>query len=125
MSVGDWTFLTNHVRVLAYIAQTPGVRLRDIATRVDITERAAHRIVAELEASGYLTRHRVGTRNFYEVHPNQPLRDGGGSDLTIGDLLRILAHEPVATELPDPAVPRGRLLTEGSPASAMRAQRAP
>jgi hypothetical protein len=88
--VGNWTFLTNHAGVLACIAKEPGIRLRDIATRVDITERAAHNIVSELEDEGYLTRHKVGTRNLYELHPNRPLRPPAESGLSIGDLLRVL-----------------------------------
>lgn len=70
----DWTFLTNHTRVLACIAQQPGIRLREIAACVDITERAAWRIVCDLETDGYLTRHRLGSRNYYELHPHRPLR---------------------------------------------------
>lgn len=88
--MAEWTFLTNHARVLACIAEEPGVRLREIADFAEITERAAHRIVSELESDGYLTRHRVGARNFYEVHPAQPLRHGADPDLTAGDLLRLL-----------------------------------
>ena len=88
--VSRWTFLTNHALVLAHIAHEPGVRLRDIAARAEITERAAHRIVTELEADGYLTRHRVGARNFYEIHPDQPLRHPGEVELSVGDLLRLL-----------------------------------
>lgn len=88
--VASWTFLTNHAGVLTCIAQEPGVRLRDIAIRVDITERATHKIVCELEAEGYLTRHKVGARNFYEVHPDAPLRPPTGSGASIGDLLRVL-----------------------------------
>ncbi|MGB5167994.1 MAG: MarR family transcriptional regulator, partial [Acidimicrobiia bacterium] len=34
-----WTFLTNHARVLILIAETPSIRLRDIAARIGITER--------------------------------------------------------------------------------------
>src|SRR3712207_7554346 len=41
---------------------------------LELTERAAHRIVGELVDERYLTRHRLGTRNFYEVHPDRPLR---------------------------------------------------
>ena len=89
-----WTFLTNHARVLACVAGEPGVRLRDIAACADITERAAHRIVCELEAEGYLTRHKRGARNHYEVHPEQPMRPP--SELTVGDLLRLLAVEDQA-----------------------------
>lgn len=89
--MGDWTFLTNHTRVLSCVAQQPGVRLREIAACAEITERAAHRIVCELEADGYLTRHRIGARNFYELHPDRPLRHPMQPDLKIGDLLRLLS----------------------------------
>ena len=88
--MGDWTFLTNHATVLACVAREPGVRLREIADCAGITERAAHRIVCELEADGYLTRHRVGARNFYEVHPDRPLRDRMEAGVEIGELLRLL-----------------------------------
>ncbi len=85
-----WTFLTNHSRVLACVARQPGVRLREIAECAGITERAAHRIVCELEADGYLTRHRVGARNFYEVHPDRPLRHPAEEGLAVAELLRLL-----------------------------------
>jgi len=90
MIVSDAKFLTNYARVLVAIADTPGIRLRDIAIRLDLTERATHRIVSELEAGGYLTRHKLGARNFYEIHPDQPLDNPDDHDLTIGDHLRLL-----------------------------------
>ena len=105
--MGNWTFLTNHASVLACIATEPGVRLRDIATRVDITERAAHNIVCELEAEGYLTRHKVGARNFYELHPDRPMRPPGASGLSIGDLLAMLIDHARADA--DDAPQRSRL----------------
>jgi hypothetical protein len=98
--VGNWTFLTNHAGVLACLAKEPGVRLRDIAARVDITERAAHRIVCELEVEGYLTRHKVGARNFYELHPDRPLRPPADSGLSIGDLLSMLLEHARADTRP-------------------------
>lgn len=70
----DWTFLSNHATVLLCIAKQPEVRLRDMAERVGITERAVHRIVADLEEGGYLTRVREGRRNRYELHPDRPFR---------------------------------------------------
>jgi len=95
--MGSWSFLSNHARVISCIAEERGVRLREIAASVEITERAAHRIVSELVADGYLTRHRVGARNFYEVHPEQPLRYSRRPDVSLGDLLRVLnAREPPA-----------------------------
>ena len=70
----EWTFLSNHAHVLLCIAQEPEARLRDVAERVGITERAVQRIVADLEEGGYLTRSREGRRNRYEVHAHRPLR---------------------------------------------------
>jgi hypothetical protein len=69
-----WTFLSNHAHVLVCIARSSEILLRDVADQVGITERAVQRIVAELEEGHYLTRKRLGRRNKYEVHADQPLR---------------------------------------------------
>lgn len=87
-----WGFLTNHAQVLVCIADEPGVRLRDISQRVGITERAAHRIVAELADAGYITRKRAGRRNAYLIHTELPLPDALARNQKVGDLLAILAH---------------------------------
>jgi len=89
-----WTFLTNHGHVFVCIAEDPGIRGRDIAVRVGITERAAQSIVADLVAEGYITRTRVGRRNRYEIHSDAPLRhpiEGGHS---VGEVLVGLALPP-------------------------------
>ena len=70
------------------------MRLREIAGCVGITERAAHRIVCELESEGYLTRTREGRRNVYEVHRGLPLRHGLEQDATAGDLIDAMAGSP-------------------------------
>jgi hypothetical protein len=85
-----WTFLTNHAQVLVCIARDPGVRLRDIGERVGITERAAHRIVTELAAAGYITRHRNGRRNHYTINTHLPLPDPIAREQNVGELLEIL-----------------------------------
>lgn len=87
---GSWTFLSNHAHVLLVLAAEPEVRLRDVAERVRITERAVQKIVAELEAAGVLTRHRDGRRNRYEVHPEKPLRHPVESHRTVADLIRMV-----------------------------------
>jgi DNA-binding Lrp family transcriptional regulator len=91
---GQWTFLTNYGHVLLCIASDPGVRLRDIAARVGITERAAQRIVTDLVDSGYISRTRVGRRNVYEVHHDRPLRHELIHDRDVGEFLTVLAHQP-------------------------------
>lgn len=69
-----WTFLTNHAHVLIHICEHPEARMRDIAERVGITERAVQRIVGELEEGGYLQRIKDGRRNHYRVTASRPLR---------------------------------------------------
>ena len=70
----SWTFLSNHAHVLIVIAGEPEIRMRDVALRIGITERAVQRIVAELEEGGYLTITREGRRNRYDVHSDLPMR---------------------------------------------------
>ncbi len=90
---GDqWTFLTNHARVLIALARDPGSRLRDVAEAIDITERAVQLIVADLEAAGYLTRTRVGRRNRYTIDPSVALRHPAEADHPVGDLLATFLH---------------------------------
>ncbi|MBN2196129.1 MAG: winged helix-turn-helix domain-containing protein [Polyangiaceae bacterium] len=69
-----WTFLTNHAHVLLCIAKEPSATMRDVAAQVGITERAVQRIVADLEAAGYLERSRMGRCNRYRVRERMPLR---------------------------------------------------
>ena len=87
-----WTFLTRHAQVLLCIADDPGIRLRDIGEQVGITERAAHRIVRELIADGYLSRERQGRRNHYTLRPHLPLPDHVARDQKVGDLLAVLTN---------------------------------
>ncbi len=92
----SWSFLTNHAQVLLCIAHDPGVRLREIGDAVGITERAAHRIVAELADAGYISRSRNGRRNHYTIHAHVPLPDPLAREQKVGDLLAILAGRPLA-----------------------------
>jgi DNA-binding IclR family transcriptional regulator len=73
-----WSFLTNHGRVLLCIAHDPGVRLRDIAARVGITERSAYGIVTDLSEAGYVIKQKDGRRNRYQIHAHLPLPEAGG-----------------------------------------------
>ena len=86
-----WSFLTNHARVLMCIADDPRIRLREIGAAVGITERAAHRIVSDLAAAGYVSRERDGRRNRYTVHSHLSLPDAIVRDQSVGDLLTVLA----------------------------------
>ncbi|MFH0244335.1 helix-turn-helix transcriptional regulator [Streptomyces sp. HK10] len=116
-SRGDrWTFLTNHARVLLHIARDPEVRLRDVAASIGITERATQAIVADLEATGYLSRTRVGRRNRYTVDPTVSLRHPSEAGHPVGDLLDTFLHreEPQAASASRTAAPREGEGREGS-----------
>lgn len=89
MAEARWTYLTNHTHVLICLAREPELRLRDVAVRVGITERAVQRIVAELEEGGAITRVRDGRRNRYEVHADAPLRHPIEAHRTIADLIAL------------------------------------
>jgi DNA-binding IclR family transcriptional regulator len=103
--VTEWGFLTNHANVLLCVAREPDTRLRHIAECVGITERATHRIVCDLIEAGYLTKHRLGRRSFYEVHVDAPLRELEG-DCQVGDLFQpLLRAQRGAPETLTPSSP--------------------
>ena len=88
--MSEWGFMTNHLHALYCVARHPGIRIREIAESVGVQERAAHRIVADLVEGGYLTRRRVGSRNFYDLHPTLPLRREGLDEVAVGEILDVL-----------------------------------
>jgi DNA-binding IclR family transcriptional regulator len=85
-----WNFLTNHARVLLCIAHDPGVRLRDIAARVGVTERSAYGIVTDLAQAGYVVKEKDGRRNRYQIQAHLPLPDSASRERTIGEVLALL-----------------------------------
>jgi hypothetical protein len=93
----EWTFLTSHARVLVCIAHDPGVRLRDIAATVGITERSAYGIVNDLTESGYVIKEKDGRRNRYRIQGHLPVREAIGREPTIGEVLDLLI-DPTATD---------------------------
>jgi DNA-binding MarR family transcriptional regulator len=86
-----WTFLTNHAQVLLCLAETPDIRLRDVAERIGITERATQRILAELIDAGYVKAERIGRRNRYTVDREQAMRHSAQFGYEIGALLKALS----------------------------------
>ncbi len=90
----DWTFLTNHAHVLICIVDIPETRMRDIAEKVAITERAVQRIVGDLEDAGYVQRVRTGRRNRYKVRKNLPLRHPIEQHRRVSALLTLILDPP-------------------------------
>lgn len=91
-----WTFLSNHAHVLLCLAQNPGMRLREIADKVGITERSAMRVITQLDEAGYLTRDKEGRRNHYTIALDARLRHPIEAHCTVEQLLAmVLTRERV------------------------------
>lgn len=99
--MAEWSFLTNHARVLVCIAHDPGVRLRDIASTLGMTERSAYAIVTDLTDAGYIVKEKDGRRNRYEIQAHLPVRAGVGRARKIGEVLDLLVE-------PGPSKRKGR-----------------
>lgn len=99
----EWSFFTNHARALVCIADDPGVRLRDIAAALGITERSAFGIVTDLTKAGYVVKDKDGRRNRYRIQDHLPLPDAVGRERTIGEVLELLidTRAPESAQLPD------------------------
>jgi hypothetical protein len=89
--VPSWTFLTTHARVLLLVARDPGVRLRDIAHSLDITERSAFGIITDLAEAGYVIKEKDGRRNRYHIQAHLPLPEPTSQERTVGEVLSLLA----------------------------------
>jgi len=102
----QWSFLTNHARVLVCIARDESLRLRDIADLLGVTERTVFGIVADLTEAGYLVKQKAGRRNHYRIQHHLPVRQAVGREPTIGELLALLV-DSTAMEAEDAAAEAG------------------
>ncbi|MGB9627144.1 MAG: helix-turn-helix transcriptional regulator [Thermodesulfobacteriota bacterium] len=85
--MAEWTFLTNHARVLILLANHPKITARDLSTQIGITERSVRKIIADLEADGYIEKLKEGRRLSYKIHPELSLRHPTQKDKSIKTLL--------------------------------------
>lgn len=84
-----WTFLSNHAHVLIVLAREPHLRMRDVAERIGITERAVQRMIADLVDAGYVEAIRIGRRNSYRIDRRRSLRHPIEAHRSVGDLIRL------------------------------------
>jgi len=80
-----------HARVLLCVTHDPGVRLRDIAASLDITERSAFSIITDLVEAGYVVKEKDGRRNRYRIQTHLPLPEPTARERTVGEVLALLA----------------------------------
>lgn len=104
-----WTFITNHARVLAVIADDPNARIRDIAAHCRLTERAVQKIISDLEQAGYLSHTKEGRGNIYRIESGKLLRHPAEAGLSVASLLSLLVQDEA-----DRAA-QGRVGADGNP----------
>jgi len=109
--MASWTFLTVHARVLLCVAHDPGMRLRDIAASLDITERSAFGIITDLVEAGYVVKEKNGRRNRYHIQAHLPLPEPTSQERTVGEVLALLTGTDLAATGEPAAVPGGRRQT--------------
>lgn len=95
-----WTFLTNHARVLAAIADNHHARIREIAAHCRLTERTVQKIIFDLEHEGYLSHTREGRSNTYRIEPSRVLRHPAEAGLTVASLLSWLVQDEADRKSP-------------------------
>ena len=90
--MANWRFITNHGLVLAAITRHPSSTARAIGDAVGITERAAYKIIGDLDKDGFISKNKVGRQNHYRIHSNAPIRDND-LDTAIGELLVVIGSK--------------------------------
>jgi hypothetical protein len=106
--MGSWGFLSNHGRVLLFLAHDPGMRLRDIAASLGITERSAFGIITDLTGAGYISKRKDGRRNHYQIQVHQPLPEPTSRERTVGEVLALLAGPSAGLGTDQPSGEEGR-----------------
>src|SRR5947207_253014 len=89
----SWSFLTNHAQVLLHISQRPDSTGLEIAQAVGVTERAVRSILGDLHAAGSIEQEKIGRRNRYRIDRHRPMGRIGARDVTVGQLLELVAEE--------------------------------
>jgi len=79
--------LSTHGMVLLCISQDKDLRLRDLATKTDMTERTVWNSINDLVASGVIERRKEGRRNTYSVTPSLIVPTGTGASLSVQKLI--------------------------------------
>jgi DNA-binding transcriptional ArsR family regulator len=90
--LADWSLLTNHGRLLLAIENEPGLRVRDMAERLELSERGVALILRDLREAGYVTSRREGRRVYYSVVPDKPMRKDSLRHQTVSRLLELFTE---------------------------------
>lgn len=85
-----WTFFSNHGHVYFLIARNAEIVVREMASKVGITERSVMNILQDLEEAGYIKRKKVGRTNKYTIASRKTLRHPLESNVLLNDLADLI-----------------------------------
>ena len=85
-----WTFFSNYGHIYFLLATNEDIMVREIASRVGLTERSVLAIIQELEETGYITKEKVGRTNRYKIIPNKTLRHPLESNVQLKELIQLI-----------------------------------
>jgi len=88
--MADWTFVTNHALVLSFLARQPRITARELSGDIGITERTVRKIIADLDAAGYITKKKQGRGIRYRINPDLSMRHDAHREIAVGDFLQAL-----------------------------------
>jgi len=88
--MAKWTFITNYAVVLSFLAKHPSITARELANKIDITERTVRKIIADLEIDGYILKAKEGRGMRYRVNSEISLRHKTQQDKAVGALLKVM-----------------------------------
>lgn len=90
MKTRPWTFITDHGRILIYLAKHDQATAREIAAEASLSERGVQKIIHDLVAEGYVEPERQGRGNAYHLHPELPMRHQLEREHVVGTLLKAM-----------------------------------
>ena len=93
MTKNKWTFITNHAAVLTLLGHKEQLTSREIALALDITERSVIRIIKDLEAARYVTKHKEGRVNRYTINEDLPLRRDDQREIPVREFLQLITRK--------------------------------
>jgi predicted transcriptional regulator len=89
---GEWTLLSNHGRILVYLALNPKCTVQIMAQETGLSIGAVNKIVNTLEIDGYISSIKVGRCKSYRIHPHMPLRHRLEQAHEVGEILSVFGN---------------------------------
>ncbi len=89
--MSEWTFFSNYAHVLFILSTQENITIRELSSKVGITERFAHKILVDLQENGYISIQKNGRNNQYKINSTKKLRHPIEGHLKVGQLIKLVS----------------------------------